>query len=58
MREDELQLKRLAEGSCRFNDGIRCEDAWRKKCSGCGWNPRVQFQRARKRREDNGKDPV
>lgn len=51
MREDEKQLRRMAEGICRFNDNVRCEDGWRQKCGTCGWNPRVQFQRKLRRRE-------
>lgn len=50
-REDEKQLQRLADGSCRFNDRVQCEDAWRMKCDGCGWNPKVQAARKRRRRE-------
>lgn len=51
MREDEKQLLRLAMGSCRFNDRVQCEDAWKLQCSDCGWNPRVQEERKRRRRE-------
>ncbi len=51
MREDEKQLKRLAEGSCRFNDRVQCEDAWRQRCSDCGWNPAVERERKKRRRE-------
>ena len=51
MREDDKQLRRLAAGACRYNDGVRCEDAWRMQCGGCGWNPRVQLERRRKLKE-------
>lgn len=55
MREDEKILQRLADGHCRFNDGIKCEDAWRpSNCADCGWNPRVQAERRRRRREHDG----
>ena len=50
MREDEKQLQRLADGSCRFNDRVQCEDAWRMQCGSCGWNPRVQAERKRRLR--------
>ena len=52
MREDEKQLQRLAQGRCRFNDGVRCEDAWKpSSCSDCGWNPKVSRDRQRQRRK-------
>ena len=51
MREDEKQLKRLAEGSCRFNDSVQCEAAWRRRCGDCGWNPTVDRERKKRRRQ-------
>lgn len=52
MREDEKQLQRLADGSCRYNDGIRCDDAWKLSCCrDCGWNPRVQAERTRRKKD-------
>lgn len=54
MREDEKQLQRLAAGSCRFNDRVQCEDAWKNACGDCGWNPKVDRDRKRRRRERDG----
>lgn len=55
MREDEQQQKRPADRRCLYNDAVRCEDARRlSHCPGCGWNPRVQAKRKRRRREDGG----
>ena len=54
MREDEKMLQRLADGHCRYNDGISCADAWRlTNCRTCGWNPKVQAERKRRRRNDD-----
>lgn len=47
MREDEKARQRQAE-SCRYNDHVRCEENARR-CGTCGWNPKVQRDRKRKR---------
>lgn len=51
MREDEAMLDRILRGRCRFNEGVRCDDPQTRRCSGCGWNPRVQLERKRRRKE-------
>ena len=32
----------MDEGRCVHNDNINCGE---KKCQGCGWNPRVYYER-------------
>lgn len=33
---------------CQYNDACWCNDYQRRKCNGCGWNPKVAESRAEK----------
>lgn len=48
---DREQDKEQTEGLCRFNSGVLCQDARAVRCAGCGWNPKVQAERQRRRRQ-------
>lgn len=48
---DREQEKEQTEGLCRFNSGVLCQDTRAVRCAGCGWNPKVQAERQRRRRQ-------
>lgn len=48
---DREQEKEQTEGLCRFNSGVLCQDTRAVRCAGCGWNPKVQAERKRRRRQ-------
>lgn len=48
---DREQDKEQTEGLCRFNSGVLCQDTRAVRCAGCGWNPKVQAERQRRRRQ-------
>ena len=48
---DREQEKEQTEGLCRFNSGVLCQDPRAVRCAGCGWNPKVQAERKKRRRQ-------
>lgn len=48
---DRGQDKEQTEGLCRFNSGVICQDTRAVRCAGCGWNPKVQAERKKQRRQ-------
>lgn len=48
---DREQDKEQTEGLCRFNSGVLCQDTRAVRCAGCGWNPKVQAERKKHRRQ-------
>ena len=49
---DREKDKEQTEGLCRFNSGVLCQDTRAVRCAGCGWNPKVQAERQRRRRHE------
>ena len=48
---DREQDKEQTEGLCRYNSGVLCQDRRAVRCVGCGWNPKVQAERKKQRRQ-------
>ena len=48
---DREQDKEQTEGLCRYNSGVLCQDTRAVRCAGCGWNPKVQAERKKQRRQ-------
>ena len=39
------------EGLCRYDSGVLCQDTRAVRCAGCGWNPKVNAERKKRRRQ-------
>lgn len=48
---DREKDKQETEGLCRYNSGVLCQDTRTVRCAGCGWNPKVQAERKKQRRQ-------
>lgn len=48
---DREKDKHGTEGLCRFNSGVLCQDTRAVRCAGCGWNPKVNAERRKRRRQ-------
>lgn len=48
---DREKDKHETEGLCRFNSGVLCQDTRAVRCAGCGWNPKVNAERRKRRRK-------
>lgn len=48
---DREKDKNETEWLCRYNSGVLCQDTRAVRCAGCGWNPKVQAERKKQRRQ-------
>lgn len=48
---DREKDKHETEGLCLYNSGVLCQDTRAVRCAGCGWNPKVQAERKKRRRQ-------
>lgn len=55
---DDFQINKLKADGCKYNCLVQCPPDGERRCSSCGWNPRIRECRIGKIRKELAKENV